>query len=83
LLKFQTMSNDRLIEMLKISVSAAEQAMTQSIDRDTMLFTSGQYSSVAFLLLRTQGVEPETANNVIQSRIQMLTANKFHNSIQH
>lgn len=76
------MSNDRLIEMLKISVSAAEQAMTTAMDRDTMLFTSGQYSSVAFLLLRTQGVEPETANNVIQSRIQLLTANKFNQSIK-
>lgn len=76
------MSNDRLIEMLKISVSAAEQAMTSAMDRDTMLFTSGQYSSVAFLLLRTQGVEPETANNVIQSRIQLLTANKFNQSIK-
>lgn len=76
------MSNDRLIEMLKISVSAAEQAMTTAMDRDTMLFTSGQYSSVAFLLLRTQGVEPETANNVIQSRIQMLTANKFNQLIK-
>jgi hypothetical protein len=76
------MSNDRLIEMLKLSVSASEQAMTQAIDRDTMLFTSGQYSSVAFLFLRAQGVEAETANNVIQSRIQLLTANKFHNSIK-
>lgn len=76
------MSNDRLIEMLKISVSAAEQAMTTAMDRDTMLFTSGQYSSVAFLLLRTQGVESETANNVIQSRIQLLTANKFNQSIK-